>query len=88
MSIETMLEQIRTLPVSERKRLIGLIVDTLTDADASPDEDRLTREPMHGIDAYRRMPWHEFVERTAGILADDPIERPAQPPLEAREPLE
>ena len=38
--------------------------------------------------AYKRMPWNEFIERTAGILADDPIERPAQLPLEQREPLE
>ncbi|MBN1285343.1 MAG: type II toxin-antitoxin system VapC family toxin [Anaerolineae bacterium] len=28
------------------------------------------------------MPWAEFVERTAGILVDDPIERPPQPPAE------
>lgn len=29
-----------------------------------------------------------FFERTYGILADDPIERPDQPPLEARDNLE
>lgn len=40
------------------------------------------------IEAFRRMPWHEFIERTAGILADNPIERPAQPPLDEREALE
>ncbi len=39
-------------------------------------------------EAFQRMPWHEFIERTAGSLADDPIERPPQPPLEDREPLE
>lgn len=39
------------------------------------------------IEAFQRMPWHEFVERTAGILADEPIERPPQLPLEAREPI-
>jgi hypothetical protein len=31
MTVEAMLEEIQALPVSERKRLIGLIVDTLTD---------------------------------------------------------
>ena len=31
MSIEAMIEEIRTLPVYERKRLIRLIVDTLPD---------------------------------------------------------
>ncbi len=40
------------------------------------------------VEAFRRMPWHEFVERTAGILSDDPIERPPQLPLEEREALE
>lgn len=40
------------------------------------------------IEAFRRMPWHEFVERTAGLLEDDPIERPAQLQFEEREPLE
>ena len=40
------------------------------------------------VESYRRMPWHEFLKRTYGILADDPIERPPQLPLEEREPLE
>lgn len=40
------------------------------------------------VEAFRRMPWQEFIERTAGILADDPIERPPQLPLEEREALE
>ena len=40
------------------------------------------------VEAYKRMPWAEFIERTYGILADDPIERPEQLPLEEREPLE
>jgi len=62
------------LPLVERVRLIE-------DVSAS-----LTRDLE--IEAFRRMPWHEFIERTAGILADDPIERPAQLPLESREPIE
>jgi hypothetical protein len=40
------------------------------------------------VEAFRRMPWQEFIDRTAGSLADDPIERPPQLPLEEREPLE
>jgi len=32
--------------------------------------------------------WHAFITRTAGSLADDPIERPAQGEYEQREPLE
>ena len=40
------------------------------------------------VEAFQRMPWPEFIDRTAGILADDPIERPPQLPMEEREPLE
>ncbi len=40
------------------------------------------------VEAFRRMPWQEFIERTSGILADDPIERPPQLPLEERDALE
>lgn len=40
------------------------------------------------VETFRRMSWHEFIEQTAGILADDPIERPPQLPFEEREPLE
>lgn len=32
--------------------------------------------------------WHTALKATYGILADDPIERPPQLPLEDREPLE
>jgi len=40
------------------------------------------------VEAFQRMSWHEFLNRTYGILADDPIERPEQLPIEEREPLE
>ncbi len=32
--------------------------------------------------------WRAFITRTAGSLADDPIERPAQGDYEQREPIE
>ena len=32
--------------------------------------------------------WHAALCATYGILADDPIERPPQPPLEMHEPIE
>lgn len=35
-----------------------------------------------------QLSWHDFIEQTAGSLADDPIERPPQLPLEDRDPLE
>ena len=34
MTLKALLQEIRTLPVAERKRLIGLIVDTLTEPPA------------------------------------------------------
>jgi len=34
------------------------------------------------------MPWVAFVERTSGLLVDDPIERPARLLPEERESLE
>jgi hypothetical protein len=40
------------------------------------------------VEAFKRMPWNEFLDKTAGILADDPIARPEQLRLEDREPVE
>jgi len=39
-------------------------------------------------DVSPTLSWAEFIDQTAGSLADDPIERPPQLPLENREPLE
>ncbi len=52
--------------------------------------EHLSAAMQHDLEreTFRRMPWHEFIERTAGSLADNPIERPPQLPLEEREPLE
>ena len=40
------------------------------------------------VDFTRQTDWHAALRATYGILADDPIERPPQLPLEEREPLE
>ncbi|MDZ4768181.1 MAG: hypothetical protein SGJ24_03565 [Chloroflexota bacterium] len=40
------------------------------------------------VEAYKRMNWHEFIDRTAGILAETPIQRWEQGQNEVREPLE
>ena len=61
------------LPLAEKARLIEHLSAAL-------------RQNLE-VEAYQRMDWHEFIERTAGSLADTPIERPPQPPLENREPL-
>ena len=40
------------------------------------------------LDFIRQADWHTALKATYGILADDPIERPEQLPLEEREPFE
>jgi len=62
------------LSLAEKARLMEHLSSTL-------------RHDLESLD-FQRMSWHEFIEHTAGILADDPIERPPQLPLEEREPLE
>lgn len=64
--------------------------DQLSLADKARLLEHLSTALRHDleVEAFRRMPWQEFIERTAGILADDPIERPPQLPLEEREALE
>jgi hypothetical protein len=66
------------------------VTEKLTLAEKARLVEHLSASLRHAleVEAYKRMPWNEFIERTAGILADDPIERPAQLPLEQREPLE
>jgi hypothetical protein len=71
---QTVVDMADQLPLAEKARLIEHLSVAL----------RTNLE----VEAYQRMPWHEFIDRTAGSLADTPIERPEQPPLEAREPLE
>jgi hypothetical protein len=36
-------------------------------------------------DASKHADWLSFIDRMAGILVDDPIERPEQPPLQERD---
>jgi hypothetical protein len=71
---QTVVELADQLPLAEKARLIEHLSAAL-------------RQNLE-VEAYRRMDWHEFIERTAGSLADTPAARPAQPPLEVREPLE
>lgn len=39
-------------------------------------------------DVAKKSDWHTALRATYGILADDPIERPPQLPLDVREPIE
>jgi hypothetical protein len=66
------------------------VADQLPLADKARLIEHLSAGLRHDLEteAYKQMPWHEFIERTAGSLADDPIERLPQPPIDKREPLE
>lgn len=58
LTLEDIIREVRTLPIAERKRLIGLIIDTLTDQPAPPPARRsilefegVGAEIWRGIDA-------------------------------------
>jgi hypothetical protein len=65
---ETVVQLADQLPLAEKVRLIEHLSAAL-------------RQKLE-VEAHRRMDWHEFIERTAGSLADSPIERPPQLPPE------
>lgn len=69
---------------------IVVAADQLSLADKARLLEHLSTELRHSleVEAFRRMPWQEFVSKTAGILSNDPIERPPQPALEQREAFE
>lgn len=39
-------------------------------------------------EAYKNMPWEQFIDATYGILADDPIERNQPPHPDVRDEIE
>ena len=39
-------------------------------------------------DFVRQADWHDALKATYGVLADDPVERPPQPSLEERDPIQ
>lgn len=49
--VESLLEEIRRLPVNERKRLISLIVDTLTEADEAAASRKRNILEFEGVGA-------------------------------------
>lgn len=59
MTLEELVREARTLPLQERKRLIGLLVDTLTEHEPGPapakrsilDYEGVGAEMWQGIDA-------------------------------------
>jgi len=58
--------------------------DQLSLADKARLLEHLSTAVRHDleVEAFRRMPWQEFIERSAGILADAQSDRPPQLPFE------
>ncbi len=71
-TLEQVLRLAEQLSPPERAALIQHLVNEMP-VGQSPDDERIR--------------WLAFIERTAGSLADDPIERPPQGDFETRDPL-
>lgn len=67
--------QVQQLSPLERLRLLQVVASSLQD-DLTPQASLSDAE------------WHAALLATYGILADDPIERPPQLPLEVRDEIE
>jgi hypothetical protein len=70
--INTLLKEADHLPIVDKWRLVTHVLRSL--------EGEQTAAPSSN--------WHAALRATYGILADDPIERPSQLPIEQREPIE
>jgi hypothetical protein len=71
--IQTVLADIDQLPTADKWQIVRHVLRTLE---------------YEQVIAPAKSDWHELLRETYGILADDPIERPPQLPLEERERLE
>ncbi len=64
MSIEALVDEIRTLPVEERKRLIMLVLDTLTEPSPSVPAKRSILELAGlGADIWQGIDAQEYVDK-------------------------
>lgn len=71
-TVEDLLIRAKQLPFSEQLRLL----------------EGLVFELRQTAPLKKELSWEDFIEYTAGILADDPIERPLQGEFEIRDSLE
>ncbi len=73
LTLEDIVREVRTLPIADRKRLIGLIVDTLTDQEPSPSSKRSILE-FEGVGAeiWRGIDAQEYVNQLRNEWDDRP----------------
>ena len=72
MTVNAILQEILTLPVEDRKRLIGLIVDTLTEPASSEPERSILEFEGVGKELWEGVDAQEYVNR----LRDEWEQRP------------
>lgn len=51
MTLEQLVQEVRTLSIEERKRLIGMIVDTLTEPESAPVRQKRSILEFEGVGA-------------------------------------
>ncbi len=73
LNVNELLREIEQLPASDKWQLIKSMLELLE------HEQNMPEVPSN---------WHEALRQTYGILADDPIERSSQLPIEDRELIE
>ena len=73
MTLEEIVREVRALPVDERKRLIGLIVDTLTEPEPSPGKKKRSILEFEGLGAeiWEGIDVEEYVNQLRDEWDDD-----------------
>lgn len=73
LTLEDIVREVRTLPIADRKRLIGLIVDTLTDQEPPPSPKRSILE-FEGVGAeiWKGIDAQEYVNQLRSEWDDRP----------------
>jgi hypothetical protein len=74
MTLEMIMREIRTLPVEDRKQLISLIVDTLTEPQTGPAQKQRSILEFEGIGAelWEGVDAQEYVDRLRSEWGDRP----------------
>lgn len=69
---------------------VAVLADQLTLVEKVRLLERLSTAVKHDLEleAYKHIPWDQFINLTYGSLADDPIERGEQPPPDVRDEIE
>lgn len=72
LTIEDIVQEVRTLSVEERKRLIGLIVDTLTDQSSPLPKRSILEFEGVGAEIWQGIDAQEYVNRLRNEWDDRP----------------